>query len=750
MDPERFLQVLRRQPKAPMSLPRLMEEAGVPPRKEKEAKRTLKSLVRKGVLERERGRRYRLSRAGQDVEGRVLVDRKGRAFLSPNQESGQRSQLPLVYDDSLRPQHQDRVRAERVQLGRQRRTVARLIEILDRPTMRHVGVLERQMGADFVQLDARPQPQAGMKVRPSTEVLILPGQRNGAEIGDLVEVEFEPAPDGHSMPVGQIKEILGRPGDRETEMRKLLIEHELDRPFPPAVVKEAEAFGTSPRPEDITGRKDARHLGLVTIDGETAKDFDDAVWAVREGKNYRLCVAIADVSHYVRLGTALDDEAYRRSTSTYLTDRAIPMLPEALSNGLCSLVPHEDRLCMMAELLVDETGRVRDARFHRAVMRSKARLTYTRVAKALDGEPDDECRELLPTLLVLAQVSRKLQERRLRRGAVDLDLPEPAIVFDEEGHPIEAVRRPRNDAHRIIEDLMIAANEAVARHLLAHEMPALFRIHEDPDPERLSTFVQLCESLGLQVRIGDPATPADISRLLLQLSEHRNGKALHQLLLRSLAQARYAAENKGHFGLASTAYLHCTSPIRRYPDLVVHRVLKQLVDDEPSWYSEERLDEMATHCSDAERKAMLAERASLDLDRTLIAEKLVGEHLPGVITGVQNFGLFVQTVEPFIEGMVPIQTLPSDYYEPDPYGASLRGVNSGAMYTLGDSIEVQVAKANVARRQVEMHLVEASSPPRRRPEPRATASRGRRPPQRDEPRRGRQPKPRHRKTKKRR
>lgn len=741
MDPERLLEVLRRSPDASLTLPQILKSAGIPDRKEKEAKRALKALVRRGVLERERGRRFRLSRAGQDVEGRVVVDRKGRAFLIPASETGNRVQIPLTFDEALRPQHQDRVKAERIQVGRQRRQFAKLVEILERPRMRHVGVLKRHMGAEFVELDLPPNAPAGLKVRPTREVLVLPGQRGEAEIGDLVEVEFEPSIDGHSMPVGHIKEVLGRPGERETEMRKLLIEYGLDRPFPAEAMAEAEAFGTTPSAEDIAGRRDVRHLSLVTIDGETAKDFDDAVYAVKEGRNFRLYVAIADVSHYVRLGSALDDEAYRRSTSTYLTDRAIPMLPEALSNGLCSLNPDADRLCMMAELVVDDSGRVRDASFHRAVMRSKARLTYERVAKALDGQPDAECERLLPTLLVLAQVSRKLLERRLRRGAVDLDLPEPEVVF-KDGQAVDVVRRPRNDAHRIIEDLMIAANEAVARAFVEREMPAIFRIHETPDPDRLQNFVQLCESLGISVRLAEEIRPSDVSRLLLQVSEHRNGKSLHALLLRSLAQARYSAENKGHFGLASQAYLHFTSPIRRYPDLIVHRVLKQMLAGDASWYSEERLEEMATHCSDQERQAMQAERASLELDRALIAEKFLGEQLPAVITGVQNFGLFAQAVEPFIEGLIPIQTLPADYYEPDPYGASLHGVNGGATYRLGDGIEVQVAKVNVARRQVELHLVEASSRPRPAPEPRshrlprAPSPRGRRPPREPGPRKG--------------
>ncbi len=704
-----------------------MRALGVPSRKEKDLKRLLKGMVRRGVIERERGRKYRISQVGQTLEGRVLVDRKGRTHLIPTDQD--RGPIPLLSQDGLTPQHQDLVTAELVYFGREKRRFAKLTSVRDRPKIRYVGVLRREMGAEFVELEV---PSSGRVV---SEVLVPPGQNGGAQVGDVVEVEFAPPDDGRNMPVGQVKEVLGPPGARETELRKLLIEHGLDRPFPEAAEKEAQAFGTEPSPRDIQGRRDVRDLPLVTIDGETAKDFDDAVCAVKEGRDHRLYVAIADVSHYVRIGSALDDEAFRRGTSTYLTDRAIPMLPEALSNGLCSLNPEVDRLCMLADLLVDASGRIKDASFHRAVMRSRARLTYTRVAQALSGEPDGECQPLMPSLLNLAQVSRKLLERRLRRGSVDLDVPEPQVVFDSGGLPIDTVRRPRNEAHRVIEDLMICTNEAVARFFLERERPCMFRVHERPDAERLMNFARLCASLGVPVDLSEDPTPLEVAGLLSKLSEHPNGRWLHSLLLRSLAQARYAAENLGHFGLASRAYLHFTSPIRRYPDLVVHRLLKQILDDHEGWYSPSRLEEMASTCSDAERKAMQAERASLELDRALVAAQRIGERLPARISGVQNFGLFASVLEPFIDGLVPVQSLPSDYYEMDEFGSRLLGANSGQLYTLGDPVEVEIVHVNIARRQVELRLVESrSTPPRpRTPPPRPRLDR-RAPIGRDRPR----------------
>jgi ribonuclease R len=748
VDPERLLAVLRKKPDQALSLTQLLNDAGVPERKEKDAKRTLKGLVRDGVVERERGRRYRLSRAGEPIEGRVEVDRRGRAHVVPEGKKGKPKSgpLPLLYESDQAPQHNDRVRAEVVQLGRQRRHFARLRQILERPAIRHLGVLRKEVDAWIVHLEVSPNAPAGLETKPIRDVLIPPDDVGKGDDGDLVEVEFEPSGSAKKAPLGRVLQVLGKPGDRPTEIEKLLIEHGLDRPFPAAVIREAEAYGNEPSQADREGRRDVRDLPLVTIDGETAKDFDDAVCAKKEGRNYRLYVAIADVSHYVRMGSALDDEAFRRGTSTYLTDRAIPMLPEALSNGLCSLNPSVDRLCMLAELLIDPTGRVRDASFHRAVMRSHARLTYTRVAKALDGEPDEECQRLLPTLLVLAQVSRKLLERRLRRGSLDLDLPEPQIVFDDEGRPVDTVRRPRNEAHRIIEDLMIAANEAVARHFEEKEEPCMYRVHEKPDSEKLANFVKLCESLGVSARVSDDPSPAEVSKLLLDISEHPNGRALHTLLLRSLAQARYAGENLGHFGLASSAYLHFTSPIRRYPDLIVHRLLKQMLDGAKPWYSEGRLDEMAGTCSDAERKAMLAERASLELDRALVANEHLGEKLPATVTGIQGFGLFAAVVEPFIEGLIPVQTLPSDYYQPDEFGSRLVGVNTGRTFALGDSIEVEIENVDIAKRQVQLGLVDESLPekterasrPRRRDRPGARPrDRGPRAESRSKPRRKR-------------
>lgn len=700
--------VLRRAPGEAHELYDLLDAAGISPKKAKEAKRTLKSLVHRGLVEKQRARHYRLSRVGQTVEGRVELDARGLPLLYPDGPRRLVTPITLLPEQAEEFEVGDRVRVELVVRGTQGRHFGRLVQVLDRPRPLSIGIFRRAGAAAFVEVDLAvgEAPKFGRRA-PKTDVIVHPEDTLGAVDGALVQIEMDVAPEGSSRAhMGRVVQLLGLPGERDAEMARLIIENELDREFPIEAVQQAEAYGHAPSASDIAGRRDARNLPLVTIDGETAKDFDDAVCALkRAGGGYTLYVAIADVAHYVTPGSPLDKEARQRTTSTYLTDRAIPMLPETLSNGLCSLNPHVDRLCMLAELKLDATGHVMKMNFEPAVMRSKARLTYERVAQALDGDPpDDEVRELLPHLLVLSRVAAKLLERRLKRGAIDLDLPEPEIIF-KDGSPQSVRRRPRNDAHRLIEDLMLAANEAVARFFVERDLPAIFRVHEDPDPERLATFLGLCEHLGLKARMSEKPRPDEIAHLMEQLSSHAFGKPLHGLLLRSLAQARYESECKGHYGLAAEHYLHFTSPIRRYPDLIVHRLLKQVLDGKTPTTGGDSLDAISEACSNNERKAMKAERASLDLERAVVASRHIGEVFEATISGVQGFGLFCSLDDPYIDGMVPVQSLPSDYYQLDEFGAMLVGQSSGRKYMVGDRVKVEIANSNISRRKVDLRLV---------------------------------------------
>ncbi|MCK6548691.1 ribonuclease R, partial [Myxococcota bacterium] len=706
MDEAAILDFLRADPSRGWTLPEIIAKAGIEPEKMKGVRRVLKGLVKRGVLERERGRTYRISRAGQQVQGQVAWDeRRGPSLYI---EGWKGSLVTIAPEDVGLVDEGDRVVASLSPVpGRRGRLQAKIVEVKTRPAEHHLGVFRRIAKVTFVELDlGEGRPKRGAR-RPITEVLVPPDQTMNADDGVLVDVELTKKGRGPSAYTAAVKRILGRPGERETELKKLMIDHHLDVDFPPEVEEESKRFPEVPTREDFEGRRDVRALPLVTIDGETAKDFDDAVCAVRHGDGYILYVAIADVAHYVRPRTALDQEAFRRGTSTYLTDRAIPMLPEVLSNGLCSLKPHVDRLCMVVELTLDRTGHVEKTELYDAVMRSHARLTYTRVAKALEGEPDEECARLLPTLMLLNKVAALFLERRLKRGAIDLDLAEPQLVFDADGFPIDVLRRPRNDAHRLIEDLMLAANEAVATFFVERELPSLFRIHEDPDPDKLELFVALCHHLGVSVKLKKSPRPKDVALILEKVADHPVGKTLSSMLLRSLMQARYDAECKGHYGLAAERYLHFTSPIRRYPDLMVHRLLKRVLTGAELGYTTQQLQEIAQRSSEAERRAMAAERECLDLDRCYVALEHLGETKKAVITAVQNFGLFAATDAPFLEGLIPVSLLPEDYYEPDEHGASLRGANGGLVYALGQSVEVEIGNVNLTRRQIELHLVDA-------------------------------------------
>jgi ribonuclease R len=704
MDPkETLLEVLSRKPVRSWPIKELMGAAGLHEGKEKTVRRTLKTLVGEGKVEREVGKRYRLSRFGQTLEGTVRANPRGRLELVIDKKSS----VPILPSE-IEARDGDRVRAE-IEPGRRGGGTARVVELLiPAKAERLIGVVRRLGRAVFIEPETKKDQRT-----PPAPVMLEPGA--DFEDGQLVEYQIvSPRTRSHAA-VGRVIERLGKPGDRETELQRLLIEHDLPRGFPKEVEAVAAKLGTEVDPTESGKRRDLRSLALVTIDSETARDFDDAVYAEKQGKdNFKLYVAIADVAHYVRDQDPIDREALHRGTSVYFTDRVFPMLPEALSNNLCSLKPNVDRLCVVAEMIIDRDGDLVESQFYRAVMRSRARLTYTQVAKALDGQTDDVTGPLLPGIMILYHVAQLRLRRRLLRGSIDLDLPESEVVFDAEGLPVDSVRRERNDAHRLIEDLMLAANEAVAAYFEDRELPTIFRIHEDPDPLKLEAFVELCQSIGLPAKLKrGKIRPKDVALLLQDLSKHESGKHLHGLLLRTLAQARYYPENEGHFGLAAERYLHFTSPIRRYPDLMVHRLLTAHIDGRSTGYSLEELKSIAEQSSTAERRAMLAERSCKDLDRAYVAALHVGEPLSGTVSSIAGFGVFVAIDRPFVEGLVPIHQLGDDWYEADEHGAFLYGRSSGKTISLGMPITVEVVNVSIARRQVELRPVSADEAPRK-------------------------------------
>jgi ribonuclease R len=552
----------------------------------------------------------------------------------------------------------------------------------------------------------------------------------GAHEGQVVVAEIVSYPTRPDEPLGaRVERVLGEPDDPRTEVAKVIACAEIPDEFPSEVLEAAARVPREVVPGDLLDRVDLRDRAFLTIDPEVARDFDDAVCVEdgpgEPGRIDRLWVAVADVSHYVRPGSAIDLEARIRGVSVYLPDRAIPMLPPALSSGICSLNPDVDRLAMVARLDVDEAGVIRDTQFAAAVIRSRARLDYHGVAAALGGDlrgPRARYREHLPQLERLDRVARRMRAVRRERGALDFDLPEAVVVLDEDDpRRVREVKKSRalpevRDAYRLVEDCMLAANEAVAQKFIARRRDTLWRVHDVPKEERLLDFVQLAETLGAALSVDACRTPRQLRDFLESIAGLPMARSLSYLLLRTLKQAVYDVVNVGHFGLASPAYLHFTSPIRRYPDLVVHRLLKQLLRREgmPAGGGEvvagpvpqrEELARWASDSSAYERRAMEAEREVVDMYRAYLMRDRIGEEYDGVIVGVTNFGLFVEIPEPFVEGLIKVDTLGGDAWVYDEQKLRLVGRSSGRSFALGDAVRVRIENVSVARRKIDFVLI---------------------------------------------
>ncbi len=684
---------------APLKLEELTRALGLKNPKQAEALSfRVKAMLRDGQLVKNRRGGLCVVNKKDLIAGRVIAHPDGFGFLRPDDGGEDLFLSPR----EMRPLwHDDRVVVQVTGMDRRGRREGSVVEILERAHFHVVGRVHMEMGVGFLVPDNK---------RMTHRVIIPDEHLGGAREGQMVVVEILEHPTPWRQPIGKVIEVLGEHLAPGMETDVAIRAHDIPVIWPDEV--EAEIAELSEEVPDAAkeGRTDLRHLPLVTIDGADARDFDDAVYCQRTPKGWKLLVAIADVSAYVEKGSALDKEAYKRGNSTYFPDRVIPMLPEVLSNGLCSINPQVDRLCMVAEIYINREGRLLRSRFFEGVMRSHARLTYDEVADMLfngDESLRKQHRKLLPHLEELNLLFRALHQARQARGSIDFDTVETRFLFDDHGKLTGIVPTTRNDAHRIIEECMLVANVAAARLLLRKKIPALYRVHEQPSEEKLKDLREFLAQLGLQLGGGDKPTAKDYARLLERVKDRPDANMIQTVLLRSMMQAIYSSENIGHFGLAFPAYTHFTSPIRRYPDLLVHRAIRHLITEGRAETFEYSFPEMATageHCSMTERRSDEATRDAADALKCEYMLDKVGEAYEGLIVSVNSFGVFVELKDLYITGLVHITALDHDFFHFDPISHKLTGERSGKTYQLGDSIEVVVAAVNLDDRKIDLAL----------------------------------------------
>jgi len=659
----------------------------------------LNAMVRAGqILENRRGE-FCLTAKLDLVTGTVSGHRDGFGFVV--RDDGEPDDIYLSAREMRSLFDGDRVAVRIVGLDRRGRAEGKLVDVLDRGTRQVAGQFIRERGIGLVIPD---------NAKISHRILIPKDEWGNAKPGEMVVVEILDYPTHVEQSTGRIVEVIGAPGDKGIATDIAIQSHAIPYKWPKSVLNEIEKFGDEVPPGAKQDRTDLRDVDLVTIDGADARDFDDAVYCQRFENGWRLLVAIADVSHYVEVGSELDKEATRRSTSVYFPDRVVPMLPEILSNGLCSLNPKVDRLCMVCEMQIDAEGQITGATFFEGVMRSKARLTYSQVNELLTGESKTS----VPTALhdpirELHSLYKALATARGRRGAIEIDLPQTKFKLNESGEidRIEVV--PRNDAHRLIEECMIAANVQAATFLKRHRIPGLYRVHARPDPDRFDELRLFLVSLGLKVAHSDHVQPRDFTKIIRQTADRPDATAIMMTMLRSLTHAEYSPANIGHFGLALDSYAHFTSPIRRYPDLLVHRAIRHIVQGRKPGrfdYSGRDMERLGTITSAHEKRA---EEATRDVEAWLkcqYMEQHLGDEFDGVITGVTNFGVFVQITSLLTDGLVHVTSLSNDYYHYDAGTQSLVGERTGKTFRLGDAMRVKVQRVDMDTRRIDFRPVE--------------------------------------------
>jgi ribonuclease R len=713
---------------SPAAREELVAEFGLTTEDQEEAlRRRLRAMERDGQLIYTRRGAYAPVDKLDLIRGRISGHRDGFGFMVPDDGSDDLflspAQMRLVFDG-------DRVLARVSGFDRRGRREGGIVEVIERAHETIVGRYFEEAGIGFVEAD-NPKIQQ--------EVLVTPGRTGGARVGQFVAIKITHWPTARFQPQGDIVEVIGNYMAPGMEIDVALRSYDIPHVWPDAVTKEARKLKPQVEEKDKEHRVDLRHLPFVTIDGEDARDFDDAVYCEKNSSRWKLFsggwklyVAIADVSHYVKVGSALDEEASRRGNSVYFPERVVPMLPEELSNGLCSLNPHVDRLAMVCEMSMSKSGELVDYQFYEAVIHSHARLTYNKVSYMLEQPKSsegkalrEEYQEVLPHLKQLYALYQVLLAARHERGAIDFETQETRIVFGE-GRKIAEIRpTQRNDAHKLIEECMLAANVATARFMLDHSMPSLYRVHDGPPPERVEKLKAFLGELGLALHKGKQGpVPKDYQKLLAGIQGRPDFHLIQTVMLRSLSQAVYSADNNGHFGLNYEAYTHFTSPIRRYPDLLVHRAIRSVIRSKRETkhvqragaasmpkariypYDEAALEKLGEQCSMTERRADEATRDVVNWLKCEFMQDRVGETFEGVITAATGFGIFVELKDIYVEGLVHVTALPGDYYHFDPVHHRLSGERSGRSFRLGDSVEVKVMRVDLDERKIEFELSE--------------------------------------------
>jgi len=697
---DKILALFARKPRERLTPAEILRRAGLARDELQLVIEALRELCRDGQLVRLKKNHYALADREHLVKGRVHAHPNGYGFLIP--ENRDLQDLYLNRREMRRVMHGDQVM---VRIDRKARggTESHIVRVLERGQKRLLGTYDELNGKPIVvPMDARISPIALAKAAAKTEK------------GKVIAVEVSRYGTALSSPEAQIVNIMGDPNDPEVQAQSIIFRFGLSASFPAEVEREAKESSFSLTPQDLAARTDLREFPIVTIDGENARDFDDAVYVRKQGETYELYVSIADVAHYVAPDTALDQEAYARSTSVYFPDRAIPMLPEALSNGICSLKPHEDRLTKTVCIEINAKGDVIRSRFFNSVIRSNERMTYTDVRRILvDHDPECLARYgmLVGEFKRMEELALLLYERRRARGNLDFDLPEAEIILDLQGLPENIVRAERNIAHRMIEEFMIAANEAVARHLTEKDFPTLYRVHEGPDQDALETLPPFLLSLGYRLpEKKETIAPLEIQRLLESARGKPEERVVNRVLLRSMKQAIYQPDNIGHFGLASKCYTHFTSPIRRYPDLIVHRILDRVMNGEklkPNAREDvlRYLQQAGEHTSERERHAMDAEREMVDLKKAQFMQNRIGEEFTGFINSLASFGFFVELDNYFIEGLVKLSSLTDDDYDYYEKEYVIKGRRHGKKFRLGDNVRVRVVRINSFRSEIDFELL---------------------------------------------